>query len=217
MTVSPRVKICGVTSAEDGVLATRLGADLIGLNFYSRSPRFISIEVAREIADAVRMERADVRVVGVFARSAAAEIERVDRAVGLDLLQFHGDEEPESLAPFGARAIKVWRWEGRPSAAALARFDSAWGFLLDRKDTAAGLYGGTGQAWDFSEAAGLETAKPVLLAGGLGPHNVRAALQAARPWGVDVCSRVESAPGVKDAALLEALFQEIRDGETPPA
>jgi len=217
VTPSPRVKICGVTSVADGLLAARLGADLIGLNFYSRSPRFISIEGAREIAEAVRAERAGIVVVGVFVQTAIDEIESIDTAVGLDLLQFHGDEKPESLAPFGGRAIKVWRWEGRPPAAALARFDSAWGFLLDRKDTASGLYGGTGQAWDFGEAAGLETAKPVLLAGGVGPHNVRAALRAARPWGVDVCSRVESVPGVKDAALLEALFREIRDGETHPA
>jgi phosphoribosylanthranilate isomerase len=217
VTPSPRVKICGVTSVADGVLATRMGADLIGLNFYPRSPRFISIDMAREVADAVRGERAGVVVVGVFVQSPIGEIERIDTAVGLDLLQFHGDEEPESLAPFGARAIKAWRWEGRPPAAALARFDSAWGFLLDRKDTASGLYGGTGLAWDFAEAAGLDTAKPVLLAGGVGPRNVRAALRAARPWGVDVCSRVESAPGVKDAALLEALFREIRDGETHPA
>jgi phosphoribosylanthranilate isomerase len=158
-----------------------------------------------------------VTVVGVFARAERADIERIDRAVGLDLLQFHGDEEAEALAPFGARAIKVWRWGGRPSAADLARFESGWGFLLDAKDRAGVLYGGTGEAWQYADAADLPTAKPVLLAGGVGPRNVRAAVRAARPWGVDVCSRVESAPGIKDPALLAALFREIRDGETQPA
>ncbi len=77
--------------------------------------------------------------------------------------------------------------------------------------------GGTGLAWDYAEAAGLPTAKPVLLAGGIGPDNVRAALAAARPWGIDVCSRVESAPGIKDPRLLEALFKEVRHAEAHPA
>jgi phosphoribosylanthranilate isomerase len=211
------VKICGVTSTGDALMAIDLGADLIGLNFYARSPRFVEPGLAAAIAAAVRGRGAGVQVVGVFVRSPLAELRAVDGAVGLDLLQFHGDESPETLASFGGRAIKVLRWQGRPAAAELARYPSAWGFLLDRREREGGLYGGTGEAWPYAEAADLPTAKPVLLAGGVGPLNVRAAVAAARPWGIDVCSRVESAPGVKARALLEALFREIRDGEAQSA
>jgi len=212
-----RVKVCGVTSVADALMAVDLGANLLGLNFYPRSPRLVAVPLAAEIAAAVRARAAGVALVGVFVGAALEELRRIDRAVGLDLLQFHGDEEPEALARFGGRAIKVWRWERRPTAAELSRFDSGWGFLLDRKDRDGGLYGGAGVGWDYAEAADLPTSKPVLLAGGVGPHNVRAAIAAARPWGVDVCSRVESAPGVKDRGLLEALFREIRDGEAQSA
>jgi phosphoribosylanthranilate isomerase len=198
-------------------MAVDLGANLLGLNFHPRSPRLVAVPLAAEIAAAVRARAAGVALVGVFVGAALEELRRIARAVGLDLLQFHGDEEPEALARFGGRAIKVWRWERRPSAAELARFESGWGFLLDRKDREGGLYGGAGEGWDYAEAADLPTAKPVLLAGGVGPHNVRAAIAAARPWGVDVCSRVESAPGAKDRRLLEALFREIRDGEAQSA
>jgi phosphoribosylanthranilate isomerase len=208
------VKVCGVTSVDDAVMAVDLGAELVGLNFYPQSPRFITVDVAARISAAVRRRRADVELVGVFVRALPAELERIDGALGLDLLQFHGDEDPETLSPFGARAIKVWRWQGRPSEKELARYASAWGFLLDRRSP---QYGGTGEAWNYAEAADLPTGKPVLLAGGVGPGNARAAVAAARPWGIDVCSRVERAPGVKDRALLTALFREIRDGEAQPA
>lgn len=212
-----RVKVCGVTSVGDALMAVDMGASLLGLNFYPQSPRLVPVPLAAEIAAAVRQRAAGVTVVGVFVNAPLGEMRRVDRAVRLDLLQFHGDEEPDAVERFGARAIKVWRWQRRPTAAELSRFDAAWGFLLDRKDGPARLYGGTGLAWDYAEAAGLPTAKPVLLAGGVGPHNVREAVAAARPWGVDVCSRVESAPGIKDRGLLEALFREIRDGEAQSA
>src|SRR4029453_1010991 len=97
--VGVRVKVCGVTSIADAVLAVNLGADLIGLNFYPRSPRFVSVEMARAMPEAVRGEREGVTVVGVFVRAVADELERVDGAVGLDLLQFHGDEDPDTLGP----------------------------------------------------------------------------------------------------------------------
>lgn len=215
---APRVKVCGVTTVADALLAADLGADLIGLNFYPRSPRHLTQAAAAEIADALRRRAGRAPgVVGVFVAEAPDRIAEIDRVVGLDLLQFHGDESVETLAPYGARALKVLRWSARPPADFFAAFDAVWGFLLDRKTSAGGPWGGSGEAWDYAEAAALPTSKPVLLAGGIGPANVRAALAAARPWGVDVCSRVESAPGVKDPHLLAALFREIRDGAAQSA
>lgn len=216
--MSPRIKICGVTNVVDARRAVEFGADLIGLNFWPRSPRFVAAARAAEIAATVRGRSGGATaVVGVFVRESPVRIAALAHEVGLDLLQFHGDEDEETLAPFGERAIKALRWSGRPPAAWFGRYAGAWGFLLDRQATPGALPGGTGRAWDYAEAADLPTAKPVLLAGGIGPDNVRAALAAARPWGIDVCSRVESAPGVKDPRLLEALFKEARDGEAHSA
>jgi len=213
-----KVKICGVTTVDDALLAADLGADLVGLNFYARSPRSLTERAAADIAAALRRRAGGApAIVGVFVRETPDRIAEIDRAVGLDLLQFHGDESADELSPYGERALKVLRWSARPPAEFFAAFGHAWGFLLDRKTTEGGPWGGSGQAWDYAEAATLPTAKPVLLAGGIGPGNVRAALAAARPWGVDVCSRVESAPGVKDPRLLAALFREIRDGEAQSA
>jgi len=207
-----RVKICGVTRAGDARRAVDLGADFLGLNFYPRSPRFIAADAARAIADEVRGQ---VRLVGVFVNESPQRVEEIAEQVGLDLLQFHGDEGAADLAPFGERAIKVVRCGGRPDAAELESFAAVWGFLLERRHPR--LYGGAGEEWDFRQAADPPTSKPVLLAGGLGPENLRRALREARPWGVDVCSRVESAPGVKDPRLLERLFQEAHDAQAPAA
>jgi phosphoribosylanthranilate isomerase len=207
-----RVKICGVTRAVDARRAADAGADFIGLNFFPGSPRFLSIDAAREIADAVRGR---VDLVGVFVNEPLERVEEIAERVGLDLLQFHGDEEAADLAPFGARAIKVVRCAGRPAAAELAGFAGAWGFLLEPRHPR--LYGGAGEEWDFRQAADPPTSKPVFLAGGLGPGNVRRALRQARPWGIDVCSRIESAPGVKDARLLDELWREIENDAQEPA
>jgi phosphoribosylanthranilate isomerase len=207
-----RVKICGVTRVEDARRAAALGADFLGLNFYGGSPRCVTAEAARAIADAVRGQ---VRLVGVFVNEPPHRVEKIAEQVGLDLLQFHGDEGAADLAPFGERAIKVIRCAGRPDAAELASFAAVWGFLLERRNPR--LYGGAGEEWDFRQAADPPTAKPVLLAGGLGPDNLRRALREARPWGIDVCSRVESAPGVKDPRLLERLFREAHDAQAPAA
>ncbi len=212
---SVRVKICGVARIEDARRAAELGADFIGLNFYSGSPRCVGVEAARAIANAARGR---ARLVGVFVNEEAPRVEEIAERVGLDLLQFHGDEGAAELAPFGGRAIKVVRCAGRPDAAELAGFPGVWGFLLERRHPR--LYGGAGEEWDFRQAADLPTAKPVLLAGGLGPDNLRRALREARPWGIDVCSRVESAPGVKDGRRLERLFAELKrakDEDDAPA
>lgn len=206
-----RVKVCGVTDPAGALLAVESGADYLGLNFYPRSPRFVDVDRAREIAAVVRGR---IALVGVFVGRPTAEIEEISGRVGLDLVQLSGDEGPAEVAPFAGRAIKVFRTGGDPGAEALAAYPGVWGLLFDAPHGA--LYGGTGAAWDYGSIAALIRAgadRRVFLAGGLGPDNVRRAVQAVRPFAIDVCSRVESAPGVKDPELLRRLLQEVRHGE----
>lgn len=205
------VKICGVVDPANARMAVELGADFLGLNFYPRSPRYVEVERAREIASAVR--GSGVRLVGVFVNRPAREVEAIEAEVGLDLLQFSGDETPGEIAPFAGRAIKAFRTGG---AGVLEGWADAWAWLFDAPHGA--LYGGTGTEWNFQAVAGIAGERRIFVAGGLGPDNVRQAIQASRAWAVDVCSRVESAPGIKDPDLLRRLFKEVRNAqsETPP-
>ena len=200
------VKICGVVDPENARMAVELGADFLGLNFYPRSPRYVEVERAREIASAVR--DLPVRLVGVFVNRPAPEIEEIESEVGLDLIQLSGDE---ATAPFVGRAIKAFR-----GTDGTERWADAWAWLFDAPHGS--LYGGTGMAWNFQDVAGIAGERRVFVAGGLGPDNVRQAIAASRPYAVDVCSRVESAPGIKDPELLRRLFQEVRNAQsqTPP-
>jgi phosphoribosylanthranilate isomerase len=214
------VKVCGVVDPANARMAAEMGADFIGLNFYVRSPRYVDPDRAREIADAVR--EAGARVVGVFVNLPAAEVEEIAGRVGLDLLQFSGDESPEAVAPFADRAVKAFRTGGDPGAERLAAWADVWGWLFDAPHGT--LYGGTGEGWSYEAVAAvaavsdLAGARRVFLAGGLGPDNVRRAVEAGRPFAVDVCSRVESAPGIKDPELLRRLFEEVRNAQiqAPP-
>jgi phosphoribosylanthranilate isomerase len=217
----PLVKVCGVTSAEDAVAAVELGADLVGLNFHPPSPRFVATERAAEIAAALRRaarerpEARPVRLVGVFVDLPRREVLAIDAAVGLDLLQLHGDEPADEVAAFGPRALQVFRL---PPAAApapaeldalLAAHPAAWGFLFDVRHES--LYGGTGESWRWSAVAGLGDPRPRLVAGGIGPRNARRALAESGATGVDVCSGVESAPGVKDRGRMARLFAALAE------
>jgi len=204
-----KIKVCGVTDPANALAAVEMGADYLGLNFYPGSPRYVSVERAREIAGAVGGR---VPLVGVFVNAPAAVIaETVERA-GLDLVQLSGDEGPETMGPLTGRTIKAFRTGGLPGGAELAAWSAVWGVLIDAPHR--DLYGGTGEGWNYQSAAGLADRR-LFLAGGIGPDNARRAVEAARPYAIDVCSRVESAPGIKDLELLRRLFQEVRDGETP--
>jgi phosphoribosylanthranilate isomerase len=203
------VKICGVVDPANARMAVEMGADFLGLNFYPRSPRYVDVDRAREIASAVR--DSPVRLVGVFVNRPAREVEEIESAVGLDLLQLSGDETPAEAAPFLGRAIKAFR-----GTDGMEGWADAWAWLFDAPHGS--LYGGTGMAWNFQAVAGIAGDRRVFVAGGLGPDNVRQAIAASRPFAVDVCSRVESAPGIKDPELLLRLFQEVRNAQsqTPP-
>jgi phosphoribosylanthranilate isomerase len=210
-----KVKVCGVIDPENAEAVVDLGADFLGLNFCAKSPRYVSPARACVIADAVRGR---VPLVGVFVNASRDEIDAIAERVGLDLLQFSGDEGPAEVAPFAARAVKVFRSGGDPGPEALSPYGDAWGLLFDAPHGT--LYGGTGTAWSYETVARTVEGLPgrrVFLAGGLGPDNVRRAVEVCRPFAVDVCSRVESAPGIKDPELLRRLFQEVQHAQAPSA
>lgn len=209
MSSRPRIKICGITRPKDARLALELGADYLGLNFFAGSSRGITVDQAKAIRQTVG-ERAPL--IGVFVNHRAAEIDAIAAAVGLDLLQFHGDETVEDLRPFASRAIKVFRVGADFDVRQLQDYSDCWGFLLDTWDRS--QYGGTGRAWDHEQIRRLDTDKPVFVAGGLGPGSIGPLLLSSKIFGLDICSGVESAPGCKDPELMRQMFEEIRDVET---
>ncbi len=204
-----RVKICGITSVEDALAAAQLGADAIGLVFYPQSPRAVAVAQARQIALALPPF---VTVVGLFVDAKPSEIEAVLQQVPLDLLQFHGAETPADCARFGRPYIKAIRMtEGVDLEREAERFHTAKGLLVDAY--VPGAPGGTGQCFSW-ELLPKALSKPLILAGGLGPNNVRAAIEQVRPWAVDVSSGVECAKGIKDPIKMAKFLREVRDGDS---
>lgn len=199
-----RIKVCGVTSVADASAAVAAGADAIGLVFYPPSPRYISIEQAREIAQSIPPF---VTVVGLFVDASEQEIEAVLDQVPLTLLQFHGKETDAECQRWGRKYIKALRV--RPDASVeemAAEYPGACGLLLDtyRK----GVPGGTGESFNWQLIPrSLLASRPIILAGGLGVDNVGKAIEEVGPYAVDVSSRVESAPGIKDHDLINAFFK----------
>ncbi len=212
-----RVKICGVTRPEDARLAASLGAAYLGLNFYRESPRCVDLDQARRIRDAVSDR---VTWVGVFVDLPLEQVAELVERVGLDLVQFHGNQPLDEIRPFAARALRALRPGPEFDPANLAEYDGFWGLLLDTPDPR--LFGGTGRAWDYARARPWLAGRRVLVAGGVGPSNARAVLrQLPGVFGLDVCSGVEARPGIKDPRLLARLFAELErdpeddDGEDP--
>jgi len=194
-----RVKICGVTSAGDARAAVEAGADMIGLNFYPGSKRYVTLERARDIVAGLP---ANVWRVGIFVNAGRHEIARLRDALALDAVQLHGDETPEMAQGLAAKVIRTVRLRTPGDAArALAAWDVD--YVLCEGD-AGEAYGGAGAGFDWSWAQEVPRGR-LFVAGGLTPDNVAQAVRALRPFAVDVASGVESAPGVKDPARMAAL------------
>lgn len=199
------IKICGITRPEDAEQAGRLGAHAVGLMFAAASPRVLDLERARAVIEAVPPF---VSAVGVFMDTDPGEIETILAEIPLDLLQFHGSEAPAECRRWGRRYLKAVPMAGNEDPLAyMARYPDAAGFLLDAH--AAGEAGGKGNRFDWGRVPSGNR-RPVILAGGLNPSNVAEAIGAVRPAGLDVSSGVESAPGVKDSALMRTFIQEAQ-------
>jgi phosphoribosylanthranilate isomerase len=202
-----RSKICGITRIEDALVAAEAGADAIGLVFYAKSPRAVSVQQARAIIAALPPF---VTTVGLFVDLGRGELSEILEAVPLDLLQFHGDEAPAACEGFGRPYIKALRVKpGDDIAARAERYGSASGILLDTY--VPGIPGGTGAAFDWSLVP-QDLCKPIILAGGLTPESVRDAIEQVRPYAVDVSGGVESGKGIKDAQKIRAFVRAVRGG-----
>lgn len=198
------VKICGITTLEDAEIVVAAGADMLGLNFVASSPRRVNVELARAVVDWVagRLE-----VVGVVADLELPELTDLRTRSGVDALQLHGHEPPSLLTQLSAADFKAVRI-GTAADVQRARSYPGSRLLVDAK--VPGALGGTGHTFDWSLLGDLVGGRRVLLAGGLKPENVGAAVSAVRPWGVDAASGVESAVARKDRALVERFVANAR-------
>ena len=211
-----RVKICGITRVEDGVAAARAGADAIGLVFWAGTPRCVGFEQARSIVAALP---AFVSVVGLFVDPTPEAVRAALAEVPLDLLQFHGEEQPEFCSSFGRPYVKAV--PVKPGVDLLqyaTSYADARGLLLDAFQPG-GLPGGTGTTFDWNQIPG-SLPRPLILSGGLTPQNVATAIRSVRPWGVDVSSGVEVTgtdgkpkKGIKSPPKITAFIREVRNAD----
>ena len=200
-----RIKICGITTADDARAAVDHGADAIGLVFYARSPRSVTVQQAQQIVAAVPPF---ITVVARFVDEPADDISRILSSVPVDLVQFHGDETPAFCQQFGRPWIKALRVRPGVELEALCKdYQAGRGILLDSWQD--GVPGGTGKSFDWDLAA-RTLPLPVVLAGGLNEDNVGEAMARLRPAAVDVSGGVERAPGVKDSGKIERFVAAVR-------
>jgi phosphoribosylanthranilate isomerase len=200
-----RVKICGITNLADAQAVIEAGADALGFNFYEKSPRYLGLPAAAEIS---RQLPPFVMRVGVFVNAPEDLVLRAIGECGLSFLQFHGDEPPEICTQFGLMSMKAFRIRDAASLQELTKYPTdAW--LLDAFSP--DERGGTGEKfnWDLAIEA-QKLGKPIFLAGGLTPENIAEAVRKVRPFGVDVASGVESAPGKKDHTKVRAFIANVR-------
>jgi len=199
-----KVKICGMTNLKDVKVAVDGGVDAVGFIFYKKSPRSVTMQVVREI---VLELPPFVDSVGVFVNETAEQINKIADHCKLDRVQLHGDESPAFCKKIRRRVIKVIRVKDIQSLKKLSDYPVS-SFLLDTFSE--DQYGGTGKVFDWNLAYSAKKYGPIILAGGLTPINVRQAIQRIQPYGVDVCSGVESQPGIKDHKKMQAFLKNVK-------
>lgn len=203
--MATRIKICGITRPEDGLAAAHAGADAIGLVFEPRSPRHVGADRALAV---IRALPPFIKIVGLFVNAPAEQVREVMGRVPLDLLQFHGDEPADFCRIFLRPYLKaIPMREGIDVRSTVGSYPDAAAILLDTHH--AQLAGGTGERFDWSRIP-ADLGKPLVLAGGLTPDNVGAAVRQVRPYAVDVSSGVEQGKGIKDARKIAAFVEAVR-------
>ena len=202
-----KIKVCGIKTINDALAAIEAGADYLGFNFYTKSVRFVEKQACAEITAVLKKGHPHIRLVGVFVNSSVEEVKDILGTCSLDLAQLHGDETPEIFAQLKPQVFRAFR--GVPENINGFAREDAPAFLVDA--SVKGLYGGSGVTADWNGAAELAKKYPLLLAGGLTSENVAEAIRNVKPWGVDVASGVESAPGEKDPSKMKAFVKAILD------
>jgi phosphoribosylanthranilate isomerase len=203
-----RVKICGITRAQDAAAVVQSGADALGLVFYPKGPRYVTADQARQIATGVAPF---VTVTGLFVNAPADSVREVLARVPLGLLQFHGEESNDQCNCFGLPFIKsIPMRHGTDLLSLMSAYPDAAGFLLDAWQPE--THGGGGIAFDWQQIPeGINT--PLVLAGGLTPGNVATAIRTVKPYAVDVSTGVERDKGIKSREKIEAFMREVRNSE----
>jgi len=199
-----KVKICGMTNLKDVKIAVDGGVDAVGFIFYKKSPRSVTMQAVREI---VLELPPFVDSVGVFVNETAEQINKIADHCKLDRVQLHGDESPAFCKKIRRRVIKAIRVKDIQSLKKLSDYPVS-SFLLDTFSE--DQYGGTGKVFDWNLAYPAKKYGPIILAGGLTPINVHQAIQRIQPYGVDVCSGVESQPGIKDHKKMKAFLKNVK-------
>jgi len=197
------IKICGITNIEDALAAIDAGADALGFNFYSESPRYIDPETAEVLVQ--ELPEMIIKV-GVFVDAAEDFVRPVAQLVELNYLQFHGDETPYYCEQFATPYWKAFRLRDEKTLGLMEKFEP-YAYLIDAYEE--GVLGGTGQRADWDLASRACQLGRIVLAGGLNPENVEQAIDTVHPWGIDVCSGVEIEPGVKDHKAMAELIERV--------
>jgi phosphoribosylanthranilate isomerase len=201
------VKICGITNVEDALAAVEFGADALGFNFYPKSPRYVTPDKAAKILGEIPP---GIWKVGVFVNETEEKVKDVSIALDLDFLQFHGDETPSYCEQFAVPYWKAFRLKDEKTLELMKKYKCDH-YLVDT--FIAQAYGGTGVTGNWDLAREAKKVGKIILAGGLTPENVAAAIRAVRPDGVDVASGVEEKPGRKDAAKIERFISNVKESE----
>ena len=204
-----KVKICGMTSIADAHVAVEAGADMIGLIFYPPSPRYVTPAQARAIVASLP---AGFPTVGVFVNASLATLTCVAQASGVQMVQLHGDESPETCRQLPWRVVKTFRFTAQVQPEMMRQY-TVEAFLIEGFH--AEVYGGGGARADWQRVAALHHYGHIILAGGLTPENVREAIHIVRPYAVDVCSGVEATPGTKDWHKVRAFVRHAKEPVTP--
>ncbi len=200
-----RTKICGITQVEDALIAAQAGVDALGLVFYAKSPRAVTVAQAQKIIAALPPF---VSTVGLFVNASRSEINAILDELPLDVLQFHGDETAADCEGFARPYFRALRMQPGLDIAQLAeQYQSAQGILLDA--WVPGVHGGTGERFDWTQIP-ASLAKPLILAGGLNADNVAQAMQQVQPWAVDVSGGVEANRGIKDADKMRKFLYAVQ-------
>ncbi len=206
------IKFCGITRTSDASRLASLGADALGLVFFAGSPRFVTGDQATEICRVTDDYRINDKVlkVGLFVDATPALVQQILDQVPLDILQFHGNETAEFCQQFGLPYWKALRVRNAGDIDSfIPAYTSAAALLLDAWHP--DQHGGTGLAFDWDLLSGINPKQKIVLAGGLNPANVAQAIRQVAPWGVDVSSGIEEAPGIKSENLMKQFIEEVRN------